>query len=194
MARRRQLVLNVARKAAAREISDALAAAGIPFALLKGVPLAEEIYGDLSLRAFWDCDVLVPPGEAEPAYRVMLSLGYCLTTFGNVRDYARLGAHAAGMARRSDGMSVDVHWAIATDALAPTQVEAVWRHCVPAAPGASLGGLRLSPEMTLVHLAKHFHSHQYTVFKPLLESEEFALQRHQNRVDGDHRIDRQQPQ
>ena len=166
--RRGQLVQHLTRRAAARRAGEALALKGIPFVIFKGVVLGEEIYGDLSLRGFGDCDIMVPHEHLDEAYATALELGYALAHFNHVRDYVSLGAHAAGMVH-SDGTNLDLHWSIAPDVLEPERLEIIWRHCRASAGDSYLPGLRLSPEMTLIHLAKHFHSHQYTSIKPLVD-------------------------
>ena len=166
--RRGQLVQQLNRKAAARRVADAFDGAGIPFVAFKGVALAEEVYGDLSLRSFRDFDVLVPHERIDQAYGVLLDMGYRMPHFGHVRDWVRHGAHAVGMAH-PDGNGVDLHWSVAPDLLDAERIAVVWNACRPAAPGSHLPGLRLSPEMTLIHLAKHFHSHQYRALKPLVD-------------------------
>ncbi|HVE87766.1 MAG TPA: nucleotidyltransferase family protein [Myxococcales bacterium] len=54
---------------------DALAAAGIVPVVLKGVPLAERLYGDAGHRASTDVDLWVPPSGAAAAQRALESLG-----------------------------------------------------------------------------------------------------------------------
>jgi hypothetical protein len=165
--RRRVLTQNLARRAAAREVAEALDHARIPFIVLKGVALAEELYGDLSLRGFNDLDVMVPMDRIEAACSLARRLGYGLVRFTDVRDWMRVGAHAAGMARR-DGYGLDLHWTIGPE-LPANSPDVVWKHVVPAPAGASLPGLRLSNEMAAVHLAKHFHTGQYCLLKPLVD-------------------------
>ena len=166
--RRGQLVQHLTRRAAARRAAEALASKDIPFVIFKGVVLGEEIYGDLSLRGFHDCDIMVQHERLDEAYAIALELGYALGQFDHVRDYVRLGAHAAGMVHR-DGTSLDLHWSIGPDVLEPERLAIIWRHCRASVGDSYLPGLRLSPEMTLIHLAKHFHAHQYTSIKPLVD-------------------------
>lgn len=166
--RRGQLVQHLTRRAAARRAANALGLKGIPFVIFKGVVLSEEIYGDLSLRGFRDCDIMVAHEHLDEAYGTALELGYALGQFDHVRDYVDLGAHAAGMVHR-DGTSLDLHWSIAPDVLEPERLTIIWRHCRASGGDSYLPGLRLSPEMTLIHLATHFHSHQYTSIKPLVD-------------------------
>jgi hypothetical protein len=166
--RRGQLVQQLNRKAAARRAAMALEGEGIPCIAFKGVVLGEEIYGDLSLRGFRDFDVMVPRERVEHAYSVLLAMGYRLPHLDHIRDWMTDGVHAVGLSH-ADGSSVDLHWSFAHDVLDRERVALMWKHSRPAPPHASLPGRRLSPEMTLIHLAKHFHSHQYCSFKPLVD-------------------------
>src|SRR3989441_9965406 len=50
--------------------------AGVPSIPLKGVTLAESLYGDYALRVSSDMDILVPPGEVVRARRLILGHGY----------------------------------------------------------------------------------------------------------------------
>lgn len=166
--RRGQLVQQLHRKSSARAVAEAFGRAGIEFIALKGISLAEEIYGDLSLRGFRDFDVLVRPERADDAFTVLLGLGYREPPFGGASQWRSHGAHAVGLSH-ADGSGVDLHWAIAPDLVEPRHMALVWEHARPAPRGAHLPGLRLSPEMTLLHLAKHFHSHQYGNLKVLVD-------------------------
>jgi hypothetical protein len=166
--RRGQLVQHLARKGAARRVGVALHERGIPFIVFKGIVLAEEIYGDLSVRGFRDIDIMVPEADLDSAYAACVKLGYRLSTLPTLRDFVAAGAHAAGM-EHADGSGVDLHWSIAPDVLDPARVARIWQHTRAAPAGATLAGLRLGPEMTLVHLAKHLHAHEYVSPKPLVD-------------------------
>jgi hypothetical protein len=53
-----------------------LSEAGVHVIPLKGVDLGESLYGDPALRVVADIDVLVPPRQANEAFRVLVSSGY----------------------------------------------------------------------------------------------------------------------
>ena len=53
-----------------------LADAQVPAIPLKGIPLAESLYGDAALRVCADIDILVPPQKFEAAFRALSTLGY----------------------------------------------------------------------------------------------------------------------
>jgi hypothetical protein len=54
---------------------DALAARGLRPVVLKGVPLAERLYGDAAYRASTDVDLWVRPAEVPAAEQALLGLG-----------------------------------------------------------------------------------------------------------------------
>jgi hypothetical protein len=166
--RRAQLVQHLARRAAARRATAAFEARGIPFVVFKGIVLAEEAYGDLSLRGFRDLDVMVPRERVGEAFDALVELGYREMLFGDMRPHLESGGHAVGMSH-PDGTGVDLHWSFAPDISDPERVAIAWRNTCPASAGSSLPGLRFTPEMTLIHVAKHFHSHQYGEIKPLVD-------------------------
>jgi hypothetical protein len=179
--RRRVLTQNLARKAAARTFCEALGQRDIPFVLFKGVVIAEEIYGDLSLRHFNDFDVMVPTDRLDEAYEAALALGYAAPRFGHVRDYLALGSHSANLPHRN-GMGLDLHWSIAPQRMQPGHVALAWSSTRPSVGGSHLPGLRLSNELTLVHLALHFHAGQYCTLKPLIDFHVTA-RRHEKDLD-----------
>lgn len=165
--RRMNLMRHLAARAAARRIAERFAARGIPFIAFKGIVLAEEVYGDLSLRDFSDFDAMVEEPRIEEACAVAKGLGYRLTHFDDIREHVRLGAHGVNM-DHPDGSNLDLHWNLSPN-IDQARMAAVWRGCVPAPAGSSLPGLRLAPEMTLVHLAAHFHMGEYAAFKSLAD-------------------------
>ena len=57
------------------ESVEALNAAGIEVALLKGAALASTVYGSFGARPMNDVDVLVHPDRADDAKRLLLGAG-----------------------------------------------------------------------------------------------------------------------
>ena len=53
-----------------------LSAAGVRAIPLKGMALADSLYGNFAMRITWDLDLLVPPGEALRARHVLIANGY----------------------------------------------------------------------------------------------------------------------
>ena len=59
-----------------RRLLQEFAAAGIPVKVLKGIPLAQTIFGDLSLRATGDLDLLIPEDSILESDRILRAAGY----------------------------------------------------------------------------------------------------------------------
>ena len=166
--RQGQLVQMLVYRKAARRIGEALAADGVRFVIFKGMALVEQVYGDLSLRAFRDCDILVERDRLEPAYAILRELGYSLSLHDTLQDYLVRNKSGANMSH-PDGSSVDLHWAIQGYEMPPSDPDIIWRNCRPSTPPDELPGLRMSPELTLINVAAHFQVHEYEEFKPLVD-------------------------
>jgi hypothetical protein len=165
--RQGQLLQLLARRSSARQAANALAARNIAFVLYKGVALADEVYGDLSLRAYGDCDILVRPDAVDSAFNTLQELGFAPAASTNVAQQIANGAAAIAM-KRSEA-SVDLHWTLSADHLFMKDIDIVWAHCGPPRDANALPGQRMSPELTLVNLAEHFCRHSFLEFKPLVD-------------------------
>ena len=173
-ARRGQLIQLMRRRSAARVVGETLAARNIEFVIYKGPVLSEEVYGDLSLRSFRDCDVLVPAEQFQAAHDTLRDLGYALSDHERLDDFIRPVRYAAGVAysasmRHPDGFVVDLHWSISGQELLPRDPAIVWRYCRPPEGVGRLPGLRMSPALTLINSATHLYAHGYHGLKPLVD-------------------------
>jgi hypothetical protein len=166
--RQGQLVQMLVHRNAARRIAESLAARGIRFVIFRGLAFIEQVYGELSLRAFRDCDILVERDRLEVAYAVLQGLGYSLSEEGGLQQYLVRDKSGANMAH-SNGSSVDLHWAIQGYEMPASDPEVIWRHCRPPDPWQHLPGWRMSPELTVIIAASHFQVHEYEELKPLVD-------------------------
>jgi hypothetical protein len=166
--RQGQLMQMLVHRKAARRIGEALTAGAIRFVIFKGMALADQVYGDLSLRAFRDCDILVERDRLEAAYAILQDLGYSLALHECLQDYLVRDKSGANMSH-SDGSSVDLHWAIQGYEMRPSDPEIIWRHCRPPESSQGLPGWRMSPELTLINVATHFQVHEYEEIKSLVD-------------------------
>jgi hypothetical protein len=163
-----QLMQMLVHRKAARRIGEALTAGGVRFVIFKGMALVDQVYGDLSLRAFRDCDILVDRNRLETIYAILQDLGYSLALDECLQDYLDRDKAGANMSH-SDGSSVDLHWAIQGYEMGPSDPEIIWRHCRPPEPSQGLPGWRMSPELTLINVAAHYQVHEYEEFKSLVD-------------------------
>ncbi|MBI2883963.1 MAG: nucleotidyltransferase family protein [Candidatus Methylomirabilis oxyfera] len=152
----------------ARELArvlQAFSAAGIPVVPLKGIALAQSLYGDQALRICSDIDILVPRRMAPKAFNLLLTAGYAAEFTGGLfadRSLLRQDIETA-LARREGEFfyHVELHWGILwrpwLDAAA---IEDLWAEVRPQT-FAGVPAYALSPEWELLFLAVHAPGHSW---------------------------------
>jgi putative nucleotidyltransferase-like protein len=145
-----------------------LGKAGIPVIPLKGITLAESLYGDAASRVCADIDILVPPDKVAQALNLILAIGYR----DDFRDpfFSKLawryGRHYH-LAREDQGVSLllELHWKLVQHS--SKNDEAIKDLWAEARPKTSFGAtaLALSPEWELLYLALHAADHQWELLK-----------------------------
>lgn len=114
------------------EAVGALAAAGVPCLVLKGLPFAERYYGGASFRRTLDVDLLVREADADRAARALVALGCRAPPRRLVRGRDGLAVrrhrlrteHALSLARGD--VPVDLHWRLRTAPAYRIREDDVW--------------------------------------------------------------------
>ena len=145
------------------KILRALQAAGIPVIPLKGVCLAEAVYGNLALRQIGDVDLLVPPANLATALEVLRTLGYAAAQPFDIEGQRQVCHHMPPLSRRG-GATLELHWTIAKRGsnirLEDTDLDQLWSRAIPSRiDGVQI--LMLSPTDLLLHLCLHASVHHY---------------------------------
>jgi hypothetical protein len=135
----------VLQAAAFRDVTRALGVAGLPHVVLKGMALAEPLYGNPALRPMDDVDVLVLRSDARRAREALEALGYRAAASFELD----LGRRAASMFVGPAGLAIDLHWDLVDDKSGP----AAGRWARGAWERAREG--RLAPTDALVHACVH---------------------------------------
>jgi hypothetical protein len=157
------------------------ARAGIPVVPLKGVALAESLYGDVALRACSDADLLIPASSVGHAIELLQADGYRsadryqattaeidLLLRSNM-EYCLLSPPA------SFRYLLEVHWDIAWRWRADSRMlDQLWAE---ARRGTVLGvdAWTLSPEWELLYLALHAARHRWSALKWLVDIHEICV-------------------
>ena len=161
-------------------VLDGLAQAEVPVIALKGVALAESLYGDAGVRVSSDIDVLVPGACVARAFAVMRDLGYARAGHeepveaGDLRLLLAGNIEYAFAPPEASGCPVELHWGIAwrwpRDAPALADL---WADARPrpfrGAPAQALG-----PEWELLYLAVHAARHRWGTLKWLVDVHEIC--------------------
>jgi hypothetical protein len=162
----------------ARELMQVLrllGEAGVRVIPLKGVALAESLYGDITLRVCADIDILVPRRMVAQAFRLLLFRGYSAEfTEGFFEDLLRRSDIEYALLREEQWFRylLELHWGICWEpSLDEGAAEDLWTEAhvktffgVPA--------YTLSPEWEILYLAAHAARHQWTGLKWLVDIHE----------------------
>lgn len=141
--------------AALLPILDGMALAGIPAMPVKGLVIADRLYGDLAARPCADLDVLVRPADYAAAGTILYELGF------RQRAEPRYKAlvhefHGPAWDRGTgpDHVRLELHWALWADSERRMGTDGMWERSVA---NTLLGRpiRTLSTEDTLLHLAIH---------------------------------------
>jgi hypothetical protein len=93
------------------EIDAGFRSEGIPFMILKGLPLAQELYGEPALRSMDDVDVLVPSAMRQQALLALQRIGFRPPPGSlSLRFYLRHHFHAMLIREPLRGLPVELHW------------------------------------------------------------------------------------
>lgn len=135
-------------------ILRAFAGAGLACAPLRGLALAESLYGDAGARPMGDLDLLVRREDLDPAAAVLRGLGY--RELDRSPGFARRFSHTLEFFRDRHGwIMVEPHWTIAYPPfLDRIDMAEVWRQC-GRGQVAGVETWALAPEDLLLHLCLH---------------------------------------
>jgi hypothetical protein len=147
---------------------------GIAAVAYKGPLLALDLYGDLALRSFLDLDLLIAPGDIEPAARLLAAAGYHR---GEPSRRSARWQRGLGQAAfyRDDGCQVDLHWSV-LPAYLMTESSSE-SPLAGAVTTMSFGGMSmptLSPHALLLELSLHGTKHLWERLKWICDIARFV--------------------
>jgi hypothetical protein len=165
---RRNVARNMLFAAELERLLHLLEDAGIRVIPLKGVPLAESLYGDPALRVCSDTDILVAAADALRARSLILSNGY--TSPFSEDFFAKHQFHTSAdcpLVLERGGLSyfLELHWTLlqhsSKDAKA---MEDLWSE---ARPREFFGAkaFSLTPEWEFIYLSTHAAYHKWQTLK-----------------------------
>lgn len=152
--------------------------AGIPVIPLKGVSLAQSLYGDPAARVCGDIDILVPPGDVIRAIDLILASGYHVEV--NHPYFSKLalrhGRHFS-VVREGRGISfvLEVHSILVQHSSKNDEaVRDLWAEARPQTY-FEVAARSLSPEWEFLYLCMHAADHDWQVLKWLVDIHQIAL-------------------
>jgi hypothetical protein len=151
--------------------------AGIPTIPLKGLPLAQTLYGDQDLRVCADLDILVPRARVPHALQLLRSQGYTAEFAEEFFETLLLKSDIEyGLVRRAPAIDylVELHWGLLWGPrLDGGAVEDLWARArsVTAFGVTCLG---LSPTWEFLYLCAHAARHRWRGLKWLVDIHELS--------------------
>jgi hypothetical protein len=156
-----------------KRVTTALTNAGVRVRVLKGLPLARTVFGDISLRSPGDLDLLIEPAQIVASDRVITQLGY-VGLFQPARfspkQLAFYRSHWKDVTytNRNGGNELDLHWRCFRNRSMPGG-----ELCASGAGEVvSFGGLRVEtppPREGLLYLCVHGTLDGWVYLKPLVD-------------------------
>lgn len=145
------------------DLVDSLARAGIPTIVLKGPAVAMAAYGDYSLRAFGDIDLLVRRNDLSAARDHLIARGYAPRYQPEMENTLIVGGHALEF---FDGRTpVELHVSLLSRHLnLDLGGEELWEGATKLRCGES-HMMVLSPEHLFVYLCAHAAKHEWASFR-----------------------------
>ena len=149
-----------------------LSTAGVPLIPLKGMTLAESLYGDWALRVSADLDLLIPSEHLEECIPLLESCGYKAHSSNPslIRLIARYGKDFALMREAPrQNYSVQLHNGQIWGGQLENQVNtSVWSEATPC-HFRGIPAFAMSPEWEFLYLAVHAARHGLFPFKWLVD-------------------------
>lgn len=156
-----------------------LGEAGVRVIPLKGVTLAESLYGDPAFRVCWDLDILVPATEVVRARRLILAHGYT-SPFSEkffVNHQLRTSADCPlipQVQREALSYLLELHWTLLQHSSRDADaMRNLWSEARPEV-FFSVPAYSLSPEWEFLYLAAHAAYHKWQILKWLADIHELC--------------------
>jgi len=160
----KSIALSAQQEAVENEISALLADKGIPSVVIKGNEVAREIYGDPNCRSSCDIDILIKKTDAIKADALLTGRGYIAEEeLPLVYWLSRI--HHTTYRHPGNNLLVEMHWGFGVPYFFRLDSEEIWNGGVTSESGKA----GLSPEMIMIMLLIHHHSHSFRTLKILAD-------------------------
>ena len=105
-------IFNLQRQAQLRQMLTTCEAEGIPFLLMKGLWIVDQLYQNMAARASGDIDLLFKPEDMPRFTRMVQRLGYKVDpSIGDIREIVQ-GNHEFPLPTLDGSNRYDVHWSM----------------------------------------------------------------------------------
>jgi hypothetical protein len=156
---------------------DFLKGEGFQVIPLRGLALAQDLYGETSLRVVRDIDLLFPEKQVIQAVKALKKQGYMAPVDeAFLKRFVLPSAHTLELTRAEAAFGLDMHWGLVLPSRGISPLpQSLWENGLVEKEFFGEKVLCLNTEWTLVSLAFHAYHHQFHQFKNLVDISEFIL-------------------
>ena len=147
-----------------KEALSLLRKEGVRAIVIKGNAIARDVYEDRNCRLSEDVDILVRQSDVFRASAVLSDAGYSGETDVPL-EYRFVSIHHATFYKAHETIPLEVHWLFGVPSFFGLTSAGIWDEVLT----DSEGNYKLSPELQLVLLLVHHHSHSFRELKTLID-------------------------
>ncbi|MGC2064303.1 MAG: nucleotidyltransferase family protein, partial [Thermodesulfovibrionales bacterium] len=174
----------IRQEAVEKEVISLLSSHDIGAIVIRGNEIAREIYGNPNCRASSDIDILMRKQDVLRADSILSGAGY-KKDFQEPVGYSLARIHHAAYFHPTSGICIELHWNFGVPGFFNLTSADIWEEVLTRYPEDG----KLSPEMSMIMLLIHHHSHSFRELRILLDLV-WALYRYKDEIDWVHFTDR----
>ncbi len=160
----RSAVISLKQEALEKEVQSLFRKEDLPVIVIKGNALARDIYNDRNCRLSEDVDILVKRSDVFRAAGILADAGYSGEPDVPL-EYRYLSIHHAIFYKAQGSTPLELHWLFGVPSYFELTSEEIWDEVVC----DDRGDYRLPPELQIVLLLVHHHSHSFRELKTLID-------------------------
>ena len=157
-------VISMKQEMLEKELQSLFSKEGLPVIVIKGNAIARDIYKDQNCRLSEDVDILVKRSDVFRAAGILADAGYSGEPDVPL-EYRYVSIHHATFYKAQESVPLELHWLFGVPSFFDLTSEEIWDEVV----SDGRGGYKLSPELQIVLLLVHHHSHSFREFKTLID-------------------------
>ena len=160
-----------------KEITGFLREQGIPSVVIRGNKIAREIYDDPYCRTSTDIDILIKMSDALRVDAILTKKGYARNDTIDLKFWFYRIHHAVYRHPGTNDL-IEIHWNFGIPSFFRLPPEEIWNEVI----STDEGQYKLSPEMLMVMLLIHNHTHFFRELRILVDIL-WALQKYKSLID-----------
>jgi hypothetical protein len=173
----KSIARSMQQEAVENELSSLLRKNSIPVIVIKGNEIAKEIYNDTNCRSSTDIDILCKREDTFTIHTLFLNAGYTSNIILPIK-YSFYRLYQITYYSPKTHIPIEMHWHFGVPYFFRLTSEEIWDDVILTDSGQP----RLSPEMIVIMLLIHHHSHSFRELKILVDIL-WALHKYKDDID-----------